>query len=684
MSVKNKLFKIRNIGIMAHIDAGKTTLTERILYYTGKSYKMGEVHNGAAVMDWMAQEQERGITITSAATTCPWQGHSINIIDTPGHVDFTIEVERCLRVLDGVVAVFCAVGGVEPQSETVWHQADKYKIPRIVFINKMDRVGADFFNTVDMIREILGATPILLQLPLGKEDNFSGIIDLVKMKAITWDEESLGAIFKENEIPSQYLLPARKHRESLIETLAENDDNLMERYLSEKDVGEEAIKSALRRATVNFSLVPILCGTALRNKGIQPLLDAIVDYLPSPADVPPIKGVNTVTKKEEMRLSNEREPFSALAFKIVMEEGRKVTYFRVYSGRVESGGEVFNSTKDKKERVARIFQMHANKKERISEAQAGNIVAAAGLKDTTTGDTLCDERHPIILESIEFYEPVISVAVEPKTYKDQEILPLFLSKLTEEDPTFRVKIDKETGQMIISGMGELHLEVALERLRGDFNVQVNVGKPQVVYRETIETSVEVEGKFEKEINEVNHFGHVCLKLEPRKRGEGIEFISKIKEGVIPEEFIPSIKEGVTEAMTAGVIAGYPVVDIKVVLTEGSFRESDSLPLAYKIAASMALRDGCLKAHPVLLEPIMAIEVVIPESFLGAAIGDLNSRRGKVERVSSRGRMKVISGVVPLKETFGYSTDLRSLSQGRGIFSMQFSHYDKAREKKETR
>ena len=680
MSGKDKLFKIRNIGIMAHIDAGKTTVTERILFYTGKSYKIGEVHDGAAVMDWMDQEQERGITITSAATTCLWKDHSINIIDTPGHVDFTMEVGRCLRVLDGAVAVFCAVGGVEPQSETVWYQADKYNIPRVAFINKMDRVGADFFNAVNMIREILGANPVLLQLPLGEEENFRGIIDLVKMEAVTWDEDSLGATFKADEIPSQYLSKAEQYRGLLIETLAENDDELMEKYLAEEDLDEKAIGSALRRATVNFSLVPVFCGAALRNKGIQPLLDAIINYLPSPADIPPVEGINTITKMKETRLSNEKEPFSALAFKIIMEEGRKVTYLRTYSGRVKSGDEVYNATRGKKERIARVFQMHANKKERISEIKTGNIVAAAGLKNTTTGDTLCDENHPIILESIEFYEPVISVAVEAKTHQDQEALPLFLSKLTEEDPTFRVKTDQETGQMIISGMGELHLEIAVQKLRRNYNVHVNVGKPQVVYRETIETAVTAEGKFEREINEVNHYGHVCLRVEPRKRGEGFEFISEIEEGTIPEDFIPSIEEGVEEATTAGVIAGYPVVDIKAVLTGGSFHESDSLPLAYKIAASMAFRDGCVKAHSVLLEPVMSVEVIVPENFLGMTIGDLNSRRGKVEKVASRGKMKVISGLVPLKETFGYSTDLRSLSQGRGIFSMQFSHYDQSHEK----
>ena len=681
--VNKKLLKTRNIGIMAHIDAGKTTVTERILYYTGKSHKIGEVHDGAAVMDWMPQEQERGITITSAATICLWKKHHINIIDTPGHVDFTIEVGRCLRVLDGAVAVFCAVGGVEPQSEMVWHQADKYKIPRLAFINKLDRVGADFFHTVDMIREILGATPIILQLPLGEEDNFSGIIDLVKMKLITWEEESLGVNFKESDIPSQYTALALKHREFLLEELAENDDELMIKYLAEENLTEQTIKSALRRTTINFSLVPVLCGAALRNKGIQPLLDAIIDYLPSPADVPSVEGISSITKEKETRLSDEKEPFSALAFKIVMDEGRKVTYFRIYSGRVKSGEEVFNATKGTKERVARIFQMHANKKERITEARAGDIVAAAGLKDTATGDTLCDGEHPILLEAIEFYQPVISVAVEPKTHKDQELLPLLLERLTDEDPTFRVKTDQETGQLLISGMGELHLEVVVQRLHQSYNVQVNVGKPQVVYRETIEAPAEVEVKFEREINEINHFGHVRLKLEPKKRGSGFEFISDVGEDVIPEECIPHIEEGVTEATATGVTAGYPVVDIKTVLTGGSFREADSLPLAYKIAASMAFRDACLKAHPILLEPIMAMEVVVPENFLGAVIGDINSRRGKVTDVSSRGKMKVISGDVPLKETFGYSTDLRSLSQGRGIFSMQFSHYDKAHEKKES-
>jgi len=678
---KGRLNRIRNIGIMAHIDAGKTTVTERILYYTGRSYKMGEVHNGEAVMDWMPQEQERGITITSAVTTFPWRGYEIHLIDTPGHVDFTIEVERSLRVLDGAIAVFDAVNGVEPQSETVWHQADKYKVPRLTFVNKMDRVGADFFGTVAMMKEKLGARPALVQIPWGAEDRFQGVIDLIKRKAVIWDEETLGATFYEIEIPDDFSAEAQKFRDQLLETLAEKNDLLMEKYLSGEEITVEEIKSVLRQATLKFELVPVLCGAALRNKGIQPLLDAIVDYLPSPLDVPPITGYNPLTGEQEIRLSSEKEPLAALAFKIMMDEGRKLTYLRVYSGTLKPEQEVYNSTKGKRERVARLFRMHANKKERIAEVRAGDIVAAAGLKETTTGDTLCAEEKPIILERIEFYEPVTSMAIEPKTRADQEKLEFSLQKIMEEDPTFRVKFDEDTGQTIISGMGELHLEVIVRRLLDDFGVAVNMGRPQVVYRETITQPAEGEGKFEREIEGIMHFGHVRLFLEPKPRGTGFEFCKDMKDGAIPEEFIPAIETGVRESITNGVVSGYPVVDLRVTLRGGTFRENQSSPLAYQIAAAMAFREGCQKGQPILLEPIMKTEVVVPEEFLGEVIGDLSARKGRIDQVQSRGKVSVILAFVPLREMFGYSTDLRSLSQGRGSFTMQFYQFDRLPEKK---
>ena len=678
---KGRLNRIRNIGIMAHIDAGKTTVTERILYYTGRSYKMGEVHDGEAVMDWMPQEQERGITITSAVTTFPWRGYEIHLIDTPGHVDFTIEVERSLRVLDGAIAVFDAVNGVEPQSETVWHQADKYKVPRLTFVNKMDRVGADFFGTVAMMKEKLGTRPALVQIPWGAEDRFQGVIDLIKMKGVIWDEETLGATFHEIEIPHDFSAEAQKFRDQLLETLAEKNDLLMEKYLSGEKITVEEIKAVLRQATLKFELVPVLCGAALRNKGIQPLLDAIVDYLPSPLDVPPITGYNPLTGEQETRLSSEKEPLAALAFKIMMDEGRKLTYLRVYSGTLKPEQEVYNSTKGKKERVARLFRMHANKKERIAEVRAGDIVAAAGLKETTTGDTLCAEEKPIILERIEFYEPVTSMAIEPKTRADQEKLEFSLQKIMEEDPTFRVKLDEDTGQTIISGMGELHLEVIVRRLLDDFGVAVNMGRPQVVYRETITQPAEGEGKFEREIEGVRHFGHVRLFLEPKPRGAGFEFCKDMKDGAIPEEFIPAIEAGVRESITNGVISGYPVVDLRVTLRGGTFRENQSSPLAYQIAAALAFREGCQKGQPILLEPIMKTEVVVPEEFLGEVIGDLSARKGRIEQVQSRGKVSVILAFVPLREMFGYSTDLRSLSQGRGSFTMQFYQFDRLPEKK---
>ena len=678
---KGKLNRIRNIGIMAHIDAGKTTVTERILYYSGRSHKMGEVHDGEAIMDWMRQEQERGITITSAVTTFPWRGYEIHLIDTPGHVDFTIEVERSLRVLDGAVAVFDAVNGVEPQSETVWHQADKYRVPRLTFANKMDRVGADFFATVESMKDKLGAHPILIQIPLGAEDRFQGVIDLIKMKAIIWDDETLGATSREEDIPSDFLSDARKYRDRMLETLAERNDPLMEKYLGGQDIPAEEIHRVLREATLKFDVVPVLCGAALRNKGIQPLLDAVVEYLPSPLDVPPVHGFNPKTGQPESRGSSDQEPLAALAFKIMMDEGRKLTYMRVYSGILRPEQEIYNSTKGKSERVARLFRMHANKKERVPEARAGDIIGAAGLKETTTGDTLCDEDHPITLERIDFYEPVTSVAIEPKSRADQEKMDFVLQKLAEEDPTFRVKFDEDTGQTIISGMGELHLEVIVRRLQDDFNVSVNVGKPQVVYRETITETAEGEGRFEREIEGVMNFGHVRLRVEPRPRGSGIEFESGSADGTIPLEFIPNVESGVKESTGNGPVAGYPMVDLNATLLGGSFREGTSTPLAYQVAAAMAFREGCQKAKPVLLEPIMRTEAVVPEEFLGEVIGDLGARKAQIEKILSKGKVSVVEAFVSLREMFGYSTDLRSLSQGRGTFTMQFHRFDWIPEKK---
>jgi elongation factor G len=676
-----RLRAIRNLGLMAHIDAGKTTVSERILYYSGRSHKMGEVHDGEATMDWMRQEQERGITITSAVTSFSWRGHEIHLIDTPGHVDFTMEVERSLRVLDGAIAVFDAVSGVEPQSETVWHQADKYRVPRLTFINKMDRVGADFYASVESMREKLGAHPAVIQLPLGAEDRFQGVIDLVKMKAIIWDEDSLGATFREVEIPAEMGAEARGYREKLLETLAEKDDPLMEKYLGGQEIGADEIQRVLRAATLKFELVPVLCGAALRNKGIQPLLDAIVEYLPSPLEVPPVQGFNPLTGEPESRRSSDQEPFAALAFKIMTDEGRKLTYFRVYSGVLRAEQEVYNSTKDKRERVARIFRMHANKKERVPEARAGDIVGAAGLKETSTGDTLCAEAHPITLERIDFYEPVTSVAVEPKSRQDQEKMDFFLQKLVEEDPTFRVKFDEDTGQTVISGMGELHLEVIVRRLQDDFNVSVNVGKPQVVYRETITEAVEAEGKFEREIEGVVNFGHVRLRLEPRPRGSGAEYDGTASDGSIPPEFFPAVESGVRESMGNGTLAGYPLVDVKVTFLGGTFREGQSTPLAYHVASAMAFREGCQKARPVLLEPIMKTEVVVPEEFVGEVIGDLGARKARIEQIQAKGKVSMVEAFVSLKEMFGYSTDLRSLTQGRGTFTMQFHRFDWMADKK---
>jgi len=677
MAAKSKISRIRNIGIVAHIDAGKTTFTERILYYTGKSYKMGEVHDGEAVMDWMPQEQERGITITSAVTTCVWNNHDIHIIDTPGHVDFTIEVERSLRVLDGAVVVFCAVGGVEPQSETVWHQADKYGVPKIAFINKMDRVGADYFATIEMMRERFSSIPVPIQIPAGSEDNFRGAIDLIDQKMLVWDDSTHGMEFSTQEIPPEFSDDVKLRREKMIETLAEVDDNLADKYLTGEEITAAEIEAALRKATISLKIVPVLCGAALRNKGIQPVLDAIINYLPSPEDVPPIKGINPVTKKEEVRHSSDKEPLAALAFKVMLDEGRKLTYIRIYSGKINANDEVYNSVKKRREKIARLLRMHSNKRERIDTASAGDIVAVLGLKTTTTGDTICKEENPIMLELIEFYEPVISQAIEAKTPADQEKLTMALDKLTEEDPTLKVKYDDETAQTIISGMGELHLEIIVDRLRREFNSHVNVGRPRVVYRETIQKKAEAEGLFEKELGEKKHFGHVRLSLSPRKRGSGNEIINKIDESIIPAEYYDVIEEGVREAMMNGVLNGYPVIDVEVTITGGSFREGESSAQGYKIAAATAFRDGCNLGDPLMLEPIMMVDIITPSDFMGDVIGDINARKGEIQSVNPKGNVSEIRAKVPLKAMFGYSTDLRSSTQGRAVFSMIFSEYDKA-------
>ena len=679
MVPRTKISKIRNIGIIAHIDAGKTTVTERILFYTGKSHRMGEVHDGQAIMDWMPQEQERGITITSAVTTCNWNGYDIHIIDTPGHVDFTIEVERSLRVLDGALVVFCAVGGVEPQSETVWHQADKYGVPKIAFINKMDRVGADFFGTVAVMKERFNSIPLLMQIPAGKEgeEGFAGVIDLVTEKFIAWDEAALGLHYESSDPPDYLLHRMREYREKMIETLAEIDDGVAEKYLEGAAILQEEIVSAARKATLSLKVVPVMCGAALRNRGIQPVLDAVVRFLPSPEDVPPVRGINPATGGEEERKSSFREPFSALAFKIVQDEGRKMTYLRIYSGVLRVGQDIYNVGKGRKERVARLLKMHANKRERLEMAGAGDIIAVMGLKDTTTGDTLCDESHPILLEPIDFYEPVISEAIEAKTPADQEKLSVALAKLAEEDPTLRVKYEDETAQTVISGMGELHLEILVDRLRREFNAYVNVGKPRVVYRETIRKVVEVEGRFDRDIGEKRHFGHIRLSLLPKKRGGGVEIESGISGETIPEEFHSSFEEGIQEALQSGAIGGYPVVDVKVKVIGGSFREGEASALGYRIAASMATRDGLNQADPVLLEPIMTVTVTTPREFMSEVIGDINARRGEVQEITPRGTITEIRAKVPLRVMFGYSTDLRSATQGRAVFSMQFLMYDMA-------
>ncbi len=675
--------RYRNIGIMAHIDAGKTTTTERVLFYTGVSHKIGEVHDGAATMDWMEQEQERGITITSAATTCFWQGmsgqydeHRINIIDTPGHVDFTIEVERSLRILDGACAVFCAVGGVEPQSETVWRQANKYKVPRIVFVNKMDRSGADFFRVIGQIESRLGGCPVVMQVPVGAEESFAGVVDLIKMKAIYWQEANMGVAFEEKDVPLELLEVAAELRERLIEVAAESSDELMEKYLEGGELSDSDIKSGLRVRTLRGEIVPAFCGSAFKNKGVQCLLDAVVDYMPSPIDVPAIKGY--VDEQEEERLADDSADFSALAFKIATDPFVGVlTFFRVYSGVLESGSAVFNAVKGKKERIGRLVQMHANRREEVKEVRAGDIAAAIGLKDVTTGDTICELSSPIVLEKMDFPEPVISVAVEPRTKADQEKMAGALGKLAQEDPSFRVNTDIESGQVIISGMGELHLEIIVDRMQREFGVDSNVGAPQVAYRETIKQSVEHEGKFVRQSGGRGQYGHVWLKIEPLEQGAGYEFINEIVGGVVPKEYIPAIDKGVQEQMENGILAGFPVVDVRVTLFDGSYHDVDSNEMAFKIAGSMCFKDGAKEASPALLEPIMAVEIVTPEEYMGEVVGDVNRRRGVIHALNDSPSGKLVECQVPMAEMFGYATDLRSATQGRATYSMQFDKYSEA-------
>lgn len=669
------LDKIRNIGIMAHIDAGKTTTTERILFYTGKTHKIGEVHDGAATMDWMVQEQERGITITSAATTCTWKGHSINIIDTPGHVDFTVEVERSLRVLDGSVAVFSAKGGVEPQSETVWRQAEEYNVPRIAYMNKMDTTGADFFNAVQMMKDRLGANAVPIQIPMGAEDQFVGLIDLVKMQAIVYGDD-LGKDEEFEPIPEEYVEEAQKWRQNLLEAVAEGDDDLMEKYLECEDLTEDEINATIRKMTCACKMFPVTCGSSYKNKGVQPLLDAIIAYMPAPTDVADIKGVDPETGEETTRPSSDDAPFAALAFKIATDPyvGR-LAFFRVYSGKLTAGSYVYNSSKGKRERIGRILRMHSNHRTEIEEVYAGDIAAAVGLKDTGTGDTLCDEKAPVILESMVFPEPVISVAIEPKTKADQEKMGIALGKLAEEDPTFRVRTDPESSQTIISGMGELHLDIIVDRLKREFHVDCTVGNPQVAYRETIRKAVKSEGKFVRQSGGKGQYGHCWLELTPLKPGEGFKFENKIVGGAIPKEYIAPVQAGVEEAMENGVVAGYPMVDIGVTVYDGSYHEVDSSEMAFKIAGSMGFKSGAAKADPVLLEPYMKVEVTVPEEYMGDVIGDLNSRRGRIEGMEARNGAQIISAFVPLSEMFGYATDLRSKTQGRGNYSMEVDHYE---------
>ena len=670
------LAKVRNIGIMAHIDAGKTTTTERILYYTGRNYKIGEVHEGAATMDWMVQEQERGITITSAATTCRWRDCTINIIDTPGHVDFTVEVERSLRVLDGAVAVFDAVAGVEPQTETVWRQADKYDVPRFCFVNKMDRIGADFDRTVEMIRDRLDAVTAVVQLPIGSESEFKGVVDIIAMKALIWDDEGMGEKWREEDVPADLLEAAEHARHDLIDTVSNYDDTVMEKYVAEEEITAGDLRRAVRHGTISSHLVPVLCGSAFKNKGVQPMLDAVVDYLPSPLDIPPTHGIGLHGDSAE-RKPSDHQPFSALAFKIMSDPYvGKLTYLRVYSGTLEKGTTVLNSTKDKRERIGRILQMHANHREDKDVVRTGDIVAVVGLKLTTTGDTLCEQKEPIVLETLDFPEPVIHVAVEPKTKADQDKLGKALFALSEEDPTFRVRTDEETGQTVISGMGELHLEVLVDRMLREFKVDANVGKPQVAYRETIKESVQkIEERYVRQTGGRGQYGHVVIDLDPTGPGGGYEFVDKITGGVIPKEYIPSVNAGIKEAMESGVLAGFPTVDIRVTLTYGSYHEVDSSEMAFKIAGSMAVKEAARKASPVLLEPVMAVEVVTPEENMGDVIGDLSSRRGKVEGMEQRGSTQVVRALVPLADMFGYATDLRSRTQGRATYTMQFHAYN---------
>jgi elongation factor G len=672
------LEKTRNIGIMAHIDAGKTTTTERILYYTGRSYKIGEVHEGTATMDWMVQEQERGITITSAATTCFWRDCRVNIIDTPGHVDFTVEVERSLRVLDGAVTVLDAVSGVEPQTETVWRQADKYQVPRIVYVNKMDRVGADFFRCLDMLRDRLGAHPVAIQLPIGREDQYKGLVDLVEQVAYVWDEndETLGKDFKKVAIPADMTDQVKEYREKMIEGLAEVDDHLMEKYVGGDTISIDELKAAVRKGTIAMKLFPVICGASFKNKGVQALLDAVIDYLPSPLDIPAVQGINPETKATEERKAADDAPFSALAFKIMNDQHvGQLVFLRVYSGTLSASSGVLNSTKDRKERVGRLLRMHANKREEVDGIAAGDIAAAIGLKYTTTGDTLCDPDKPIVLESMTFPEPVIAVAIEPKTRADEEKLGVSLSRLAMEDPTFRVTTEEETSQTLIHGMGELHLEIIVDRLLREFRVEANVGKPQVAYRETIRKHAEAQGKFVRQTGGRGQYGDVYVEVEPNEPGGGFLFENKIVGGAVPREYVPAVEKGIKEAMETGVLAGYPMVDIKVALTDGSYHEVDSSEMAFKIAGSMGFKEACRKAKPVLLEPVMDVEVVTPEEYMGAIVGDLNSRRGRILSMEARGSSQVIRANVPLGQMFGYATEMRSMTQGRATYTMQFARYE---------
>ena len=668
------LERTRNIGIMAHIDAGKTTTTERILFYTGRVHRIGEVDEGSATMDWMVQEQERGITISSAATTCFWREHRINIIDTPGHVDFTVEVERSLRVLDGAVAIFCSVGGVEPQSETVWRQADKYHVPRIAYINKMDRIGADFFRSVESLKEKLGANPVCVHLPIGEEDRFCGVVDLIHNRAVIWVDD-LGTQMKELPVPAEMRELAAAYREKLLEAVAEADEELMLKYLEGEELTPEEIKRGLRKGTLATKITPVLCGSSYKNRGVQLLLDAIVDFLPSPTDIPAVRGINPATGREDRRVARDDEPFSALAFKIMVDPYvGKLTFFRVYSGRLASGSYVYNSTKNRRERVGRLVLMHANHREEVDAVFAGDIAAAIGLKFATTGDTLCDEEHPILLESMDFPEPVISVAIEPKTKADQDKMGIALQRLAEEDPTFRVHFDQETGQTIISGMGELHLEIIVDRLLREFKVGANVGRPQVAYKESLRKPARAEGKFIRQTGGRGQYGHVVLEVEPRERGAGFEFVNKIVGGVVPKEYIPAVEAGVREAMENGVLYGYPVVDVRVTLVDGSYHPVDSSEMAFKVAGSLAFKKAAGHAEPQLLEPVMRVEVVVPDDYMGDVIADLNGRRGHIDAMEMQGKMRVIRSRVPLAEMFGYATELRSRTQGRGTYTMQFDHY----------